>query len=219
MICYIASIILIGERREEKMGSQWSRDSAYTRATGEGYRSRASYKLLDIQAKFGIIRPTDSVIDLGSAPGSWLQVLRNITEGVIIGIDLNPIAPLQGVHTITGDFTNPLIRAEAQRIIDPVSIVTCDASPKISGKKSYDQARIIDLNEEALRFAQAVLKQGGNFVVKTFQGELFNDFLAEVRANFYSVRIYSTKATRKGSTETYIIAKNYIHKRDDREAD
>lgn len=201
------------------MGSQWSRDSAYTRATSEGYRSRASYKLLDIQAKFGIIRPTDSVIDLGSAPGSWLQVLRNITEGVIIGIDLNPIAPLQGVHTITGDFTNPLIRAEAQRIIDPVSIVTCDASPKISGKKSYDQARIIDLNEEALRFAQAVLKQGGNFVVKTFQGELFNDFLAEIRANFYSVRIYSTKATRKGSTETYIIARNYIHRRDDREAD
>ncbi|HIJ06052.1 MAG: Ribosomal RNA large subunit methyltransferase E [Methanomicrobiales archaeon 53_19] len=201
------------------MGSQWSRDPAYTRATGEGYRSRASYKLLDIQAKFGIIRPTDSVIDLGSAPGSWLQVLRNITEGVIIGIDLNPIAPLQGVHTITGDFANPLIRAEAQRIIDPVSVVTCDASPKISGKKSYDQARIIDLNEEALRFAQSVLKQGGNFVVKTFQGELFNDLLAEVRAHFYSIRIYRTKATRKGSTETYIIAKNYIHTRDVREAD
>lgn len=201
------------------MGSQWSRDSAYTRATGEGYRSRASYKLLDIQAKFGIIRPTDSVIDLGSAPGSWLQVLRNLTEGVIVGIDLNPVAPIQGVTTITGDFTHPLVRAEAQKIIDPVSVVTCDASPKISGKKSYDQARIIDLNEEALRFAQSALKQGGNFVVKTFQGELFNDFLAEVRSHFYSVRVYNTKATRKGSTETYIIAKNYIHRRDEEEAD
>ncbi|MCQ1537608.1 RlmE family RNA methyltransferase [Methanocalculus taiwanensis] len=197
------------------MGSQWSRDPTYTSAIGEGYRSRASYKLLDIQAKFEIIRPTDSVVDLGSAPGSWLQVLRNLTEGVIVGVDLSPIAPLQGVTTITGDFTNPLILAQVKRIIDPVSIVTCDASPKLSGKKSYDQARIIDLNEEALRFAKAILKQGGNFIVKTFQGELFNDFLADVRANFYSVRVYRTKATRKGSTETYIIAKNYIHARNE----
>ncbi|MBR1369770.1 50S rRNA methyltransferase [Methanocalculus chunghsingensis] len=201
------------------MGSQWSRDSAYRHATQEGYRSRASYKLLDINAKFGILRPTDNVVDLGCAPGSWLQVLRNLTEGVIVGVDLQPVSPLEGVKTITGDFTDPLIQSEVRKMVDPVSVVTCDVSPKLSGKKSYDQARIIDLNEKALEFSQQILKQGGNFVVKTFQGELFNDFLTEVRNNFYSVRVYRTRATRKGSTETYIVAKNYIHIRDDASTD
>ncbi|RQD81931.1 MAG: RlmE family RNA methyltransferase [Methanocalculus sp. MSAO_Arc2] len=197
------------------MGSQWSRDPVYRSAVGEGYRSRASYKLLDIQSKFGLIRATDTVVDLGSAPGSWLQVLRHLTEGTIIGIDLEPIAPLDGVVTIQGDFSDPGVLSLVRDSIGVASIVTCDAAPKLSGSKSYDQARIIGLNEEALAFAQGILKQGGNFVVKTFQGELFNDFLSEVRRNFYSVRVYRTKATRKGSTETYIIAKNYMHIRDD----
>jgi 23S rRNA (uridine2552-2'-O)-methyltransferase len=201
------------------MGSQWSRDSTYRSAKGEGYRSRASYKLIEINDKFEIFRPTDTVVDLGSAPGSWLQVLRNLTEGTIVGVDLNPIPPLEGIVTITGDFTNPLIQSEIRKIVDLVSVVTCDASPKISGKKSYDQARIIDLNQEALAFAMTILKQGGNFIVKTFQGELFNDFLKEVKEHFYSVRVYHTQATRKGSTETYIIAKNYIHKRDEASTD
>ncbi|MCP1661765.1 MAG: RlmE family RNA methyltransferase [Methanocalculus sp. MSAO_Arc1] len=197
------------------MGSQWSRDPVYRTAMGEGYRSRASYKLIDIQSRFGIIRPTDNIIDLGSAPGSWLQVLCSQTEGSVVGIDLNPVAPLDGAVTLTGDFSEPHILDEVREIMDYASVVTCDASPKLSGNKSYDQARIIDLNEKALAFACAILKQGGNFVVKTFQGDMFPDFLHEVRNHFYSVRVYRTKATRRGSTETYIIAKNYILRRNE----
>ncbi len=105
------------------MGSQWSRDPVYRTAMGEGYRSRASYKLIDIQSRFGIIRPTDNIIDLGSAPGSWLQVLCSQTEGSVVGIDLNPVAPLDGAVTLTGDFSEPHILDEVREIMDYASVV------------------------------------------------------------------------------------------------
>jgi len=175
-----------------------------------GYRARAAYKLLEIQQKHEIIRPTDNIVDLGAAPGSWLQVLRDLTGGKVVGVDLNPIAPMEGVTTIAGDFTDPevqdRIREEAGGI---VNIVVSDASPKLSGQKSYDQARAVGLGEDALAFACTILKPGGNLVIKSFQGELFGELVAEARKHFYSVRGYRTKASRKGSAETYIIAKNF----------
>ncbi|CCJ36078.1 ribosomal RNA large subunit methyltransferase E [Methanoculleus bourgensis MS2] len=192
------------------MGSQWTKDSVYRKAMKAGYRARAAYKLLEIQQKSGFIRPDDNVVDLGAAPGSWLQVIRDLTGGKVIGVDLNPIVPMEGVTTITGDFTDPLIqeriREEAGGI---VNVVVSDAAPKLSGQKSYDQARAVGLGEDALAFACTILKPGGNLVIKSFQGELFADLLAEVRKHFYSVRGYRTKASRKGSAEVYIIAKNF----------
>lgn len=192
------------------MGSQWTKDSVYRKAMKAGYRARAAYKLLEIQQKSGIIRPDDNVVDLGAAPGSWLQVIRDLTGGKVIGVDLNPIVPMEGVTTITGDFTDPLIqeriREEAGGI---VNVVVSDAAPKLSGQKSYDQARAVGLGEDALAFACTILKPGGNLVIKSFQGELFADLLAEVRKHFYSVRGYRAKASRKGSAEVYIIAKNF----------
>ena len=192
------------------MGSQWTKDGVYRKAMKAGYRARAAYKLLEIQQRNEIIRPDDNVVDLGAAPGSWLQVLRDLTGGKVIGVDLNPIAPVEGVTTIVGDFTDPLvqerIREEAGGI---VNVVVSDASPKLSGQKSYDQARAIGLGEDALAFACTILKPGGNLVIKSFQGELFADLLAEVRRHFYSARGYRTKASRKGSAETYIIAKKF----------
>ncbi|WP_214019868.1 RlmE family RNA methyltransferase [Methanoculleus sp.] len=192
------------------MGSQWTKDSVYRKAMKAGYRARAAYKLLEIQQKNGIIRPGDNVVDLGAAPGSWLQVLRDLTGGKVIGVDLNPIAPMEGVTTVVGDFTDPLvqerIREEAGGI---VNVVVSDASPKLSGQKSYDQARAIGLGEDALAFACTILKPGGNLVIKSFQGELFGELMTEARKHFYSVRGYRTKASRKGSAETYIIAKNF----------
>ena len=192
------------------MGSQWTKDSVYRKAMKAGYRARAAYKLLEIQQKSGFIRPDDNVVDLGAAPGSWLQVIRDLTRGKVIGVDLNPIVPMEGVTTITGDFTDPLIqeriREEAGGI---VNVVVSDAAPKLSGQKSYDQARAVGLGEDALAFACTILKPGGNLVIKSFQGELFADLLAEVRKHFYSVRGYRTKASRKGSAEVYIIAKNF----------
>ena len=192
------------------MGSQWTKDSVYRKAMKAGYRARAAYKLLEIQQKSGIIRPDDNVVDLGAAPGSWLQVIRDLTGGKVIGVDLNPIVPMEGVTTITGDFTDSLIQERIREAAGGiVNVVVSDAAPKLSGQKSYDQARAVGLGEDALAFACTILKPGGNLVIKSFQGELFADLLAEVRKHFYSVRGYRTKASRKGSAEVYIIAKNF----------
>ncbi|NLM29680.1 MAG: RlmE family RNA methyltransferase [Methanomicrobiales archaeon] len=192
------------------MGSQWSKDSVYRKAMKTGYRARAAYKLLEIQKRNGVIRPDDNVVDLGAAPGSWLQVIRDLTEGRVIGVDLNPIVPMEGVTTITGDFTDPLIQERIREEVGGiVNVVVSDAAPKLSGLKSYDQARAVGLGEDALAFACLILKPGGNLVIKSFQGELFSELLAEVREHFYSVRGYRTKASRKGSAEVYIIAKNF----------
>jgi len=191
------------------MGSQWGYDKTYMRAKQEGYRSRAAYKLLEIQNKFAIIRPDDNVVDLGAAPGSWLQVERTLTDGRVLGIDLNPIADLDGVETIAGDLNDPDILAEVKSLLDVVSVVVCDAAPKLSGHKTYDQARIIELNEQALMFACRILKQGGNFAVKSFQGTDFPELYAMTKEHFYSVKTMMTRSTRKGSTELYIVAKNF----------
>ena len=176
----------------------------------EGYRSRAAYKLLEIQQHAGMIRQDDNVVDLGAAPGSWLQVIRTLTGGRELGIDLNPIAPIEGVETITGDFADPDLPARVREALGIVNVVVADASPKLSGQRSYDQARAVALGEQALAFACAVLKPGGNFVVKSFQGEDFSEFLAEVRTKFRSARTFQAKASRKGSREIYIVGKNFI---------
>jgi 23S rRNA (uridine2552-2'-O)-methyltransferase len=196
------------------MGSQWGQDRYHRRAKSEGYRSRAAYKLLEIQRRFQLIRPDDNVVDLGAAPGSWLQVVREITEGTVIGVDLNPIATVENTLTIVGDFTQKAVQESICSHVDEVSVVICDAAPKLSGHRSYDQARSIGLAEDALGFCCTILKPGGNFVVKAFQGELFDQYLAEVKERFRSVRVYRTKATRKGSTEAYVIAKNFRGYRD-----
>lgn len=179
------------------------------RAKHEGYRSRAAYKLMEIQKKFSVIRPTDNIVDLGAAPGSWLQVERNLTNARVLGIDLNPIAELAGVETIEGDLNDPEVLALVQENLPVVNVVVCDAAPKLSGHKSFDQARIIELNEQALAFACRVLKQGGNFVIKSFQGTDFPQFYADIRQHFYSVKTYNTRSSRRGSTELYVIAKNF----------
>ncbi|TAJ44645.1 RlmE family RNA methyltransferase [Methanofollis fontis] len=192
------------------MTSQWTRDKYYTKAMKEGFRARAAYKLLDIQRRHPVIREDDTVVDLGAAPGSWLQVLRTLSKGTIIGVDLNPIAPLEGVTTIMGDFTDPLVQERVRELAGgPVSVVTCDASPKLSGATSYDQARAIALGEEALAFAVNVLKEGGNFICKSFQGEDFPELYAEVKRHFLAVKTYRPSASRRGSREVYIIAKNF----------
>lgn len=191
------------------MGSQWGYDKTYMRAKHEGYRSRAAYKLMEIQKKFEIIRRDDNIVDLGAAPGSWLQVLRTLTDAKVVGIDLNPIAHLDGVETLEGDLNDPDIQEQALTMLGIINVVVCDAAPKLSGHKTYDQARIIELNEQALMFACKTLKQGGNFAIKSFQGTDFPEFYADVKTHFHSVKTMNTKSSRKGSTELYVIAKNF----------
>ncbi|HJK47707.1 MAG TPA: FtsJ-like methyltransferase family protein, partial [Methanocorpusculum sp.] len=155
------------------------------------------------------------VVDLGAAPGSWLQVLKTMTDGQLLGVDLNPIVPMENVITLTGDFTTPEIQEKVRELMPLVNVVVCDAAPHLSGAKAYDQARVMALNEEALRFAEKLLKQGGNFVMKSFQGTDFNELLELVKERFYSVRVIRSTATRRGSTECYIVAKNFIGDADD----
>jgi len=192
------------------MGSHWGHDKVYQKARSEGYRSRAAYKLMEIQRRFHVIRASDNVVDLGAAPGSWLQVLRTLTHGRVLGIDLSPIPPIDGVDTIEGDLSDTGIQEQAKTLLGVVNVVVCDAAPKLSGHKSYDQARAMALGQEALRFTCNILKPGGNFVVKSFQGTDFSDLYSETKRHFFSVKTCVTQATRKGSTELYIIGKNFI---------
>lgn len=192
------------------MGSQWTKDSVYRKAMKAGYRARAAYKLLELQQRNRIIRATDDVVDLGAAPGSWLQVIRDLTDGKVVGVDLNPIVPMEGVTTIVGDFTDPLVQERIREEVGgTANVVVSDAAPKLSGQKSYDQARVVGLGEDVLAFACTILKPGGNLVIKSFQGELFEELLAKVKRCFYSVRAYHTKASRRGSAEVYIVAKKF----------
>jgi len=184
------------------------KDYYYHRAKVEGYRSRASFKLLEIQARYHIIRQGDIVVDLGAAPGGWLQVICHLGASAI-AVDLQQIAPLQGVTPIRGDLTSPETVNKLYKIADNVDAVISDAAPNLSGAWSLDHARSINLSACALEISKCVLKPGGNFVVKVFQGDLFDTFIREVRAYFSFVKAFRPRASRKQSAETYIVAKRY----------
>jgi 23S rRNA (uridine2552-2'-O)-methyltransferase len=156
-----------------------------------------------------VVRRGDSVIDLGAAPGSWLQVLSGLTGGTILGVDLQPIPPLPGISTIAGDFADPAVQEGIRAVLPEASVVISDAAPRLSGNRSLDQARAVGIGEDALAFACRVLKPGGNFVVKSFQGEDFEGLLGHVRTRFRSVHVYRPRVTRRGSRECYIIGKNF----------
>jgi 23S rRNA (uridine2552-2'-O)-methyltransferase len=188
------------------------RDYYYHQAKEDGYRSRASFKLKQINDKHKIINRGDSVVDLGAAPGGWLQVAKELSGGKVLGVDLQRIDPIEGVETIQGD-----INADStiQKIIKIVGakgadVVLCDAAPNLSGNWSYDHARSIELATSALECAKKILKPNGKFVVKVFQGDMFNDYLSTVRENFVHVKAYSPQASRSQSAEIYVIGKKFL---------
>lgn len=185
-------------------------DFYYRKAKFEGYRSRASYKLLQIQERYRIVQKGDIVVDLGAAPGGWLQVIRQL-DATAIAVDLQQIAPLEGVTYIRADITSPeIVLAKIQESVGQVNVVVSDAAPNLSGVWSLDHARSIDLSSCALKIATDVLKTGGNFVVKVFQGDLFDTFTRDVRAHFGFVKAFNPQASRKQSAEIYIVAKRYV---------
>jgi 23S rRNA (uridine2552-2'-O)-methyltransferase len=186
-------------------------DFYYRKAKFEGYRSRASYKLLQIQERYRIVQRGDVVVDLGAAPGGWLQVIRKL-DATAIAVDLQQIAPLDGVTSIRADITAPEIVVERiQELVGKVNVVVSDAAPNLSGVWSLDHARSIDLSSCALKIATGVLKTGGNFVVKVFQGDLFETFTREVSAHFSFVKSFNPRASRKQSAEIYVVAKRYLN--------
>ena len=188
-------------------------DHFYRKAKKEGYRSRASYKLQQINAKYNVIRPGNIVVDLGAAPGGWLQVAKEISGDFVMGIDIQEIEPIEGVESLLGDITDPSTLKKIQDMIDKiggVDVVICDASPNLSGNWSLDHARSIGLCNSALKIAINILKPDGNFVVKVFQGDMFSNFLASVKKNFSFAKAYGPRASRKESAEIYIIGKGFF---------
>lgn len=190
-------------------------DDAYVqRAQREGYRSRACYKLKEIQEKDKLIKQGMTVVDLGAAPGGWSQVAAELTgdRGRVIASDILPMDALAGVEFVQGDFTEQEVLERILHLIgsdDQVDLVISDMAPNMSGMSSVDQPRSMHLVELAVDLASQVLKPGGNFLAKVFQGEGFEALLRDLRQNFQTVLTRKPKASRARSREVYLLAKGY----------
>jgi len=189
------------------------RDPYVRKARSEGWRSRAVFKLQQIDAKDKLIRPGKVIVDLGASPGGWSQYAsaRLDGRGRLLAIDLLPMDALPDVEFIQGDFMDDLTLTEIVERLDgqPVDLVLSDMAPNISGTKSIDQPRSMYLAELALDFAAKTLAANGDFVCKLFQGEGTDAFIAEVRKRFERVRATKPDASRSGSREQYLVARNY----------
>ena len=200
-----------------KSSNQWLRehfdDHYVKKAQQQGYRSRACFKLLDIQQKDRILRPGMTVVDLGAAPGGWSQVAAGLTGpgGRVVASDILPMETLADVEFVQGDFTEDTVFEELLRILGgaPVDLVLSDMAPNMSGMKAVDQPRSILLAELALDMCNKVLTPGGSFLVKVFQGEGFDPFLQALRNHFGTVRSRKPEASRARSREVYLLAREY----------
>ncbi len=201
--------------KRSQSSQQWLKehftDPYVQKAQQLGYRSRAAFKLFEIQEKDHIIKPGMTIIDLGAAPGGWSQIAQPLIkgQGKIIALDLLPMPPLPEVTFIQGDFceTSALKQLENTLANHEVDLVMSDMAPNLSGIDAVDQPRAMYLAELALDFAKTHLKTGGYFLTKAFQGAGFEAYLKKVRQNFTRVVIRKPKASRPRSAEVYILAK------------
>lgn len=189
-------------------------DDEYVKmAQAQGYRSRAVFKLKEIQEKDKFIKSGMNVVDLGAAPGGWSQFVRPILgkKSKLIALDILPMEPIEGVVFIQGDFRESAVLDELTAVLDsaPVDIVLSDMAPNMSGSKGIDQPNAMYLAELALDTAKTVLVKGGAFLVKVFQGEGFEGFNRDVQNHFDKVVIRKPKASRPRSNEVYILARGF----------
>ena len=194
--------------------SEKKKEHYYKEAKRVGYRARSAFKLKQIQKKFNILKEGNTVIDLGAAPGGWSQVAKEIvgSNGTVVGIDLSLIKPIRGITFLKGDMTK---ETSIKELIDifgdkKVDVVLSDMAPDISGNYSVDQARSIFLSNQAFETVKLLLKPGGNFLCKVFSGEDLEYFLNNINNHFKSVKRFSPKASRKSSSEEYVIAKYFF---------
>jgi len=184
-------------------------DEFVKRANKEGYRSRAAYKLMELDQRDRLIRPGMTVVDLGAAPGSWSQVVaeRLKGQGRVIALDLLEMQPMPGVEFIQGDFTEAEALARLEKMLgdQQVDLVISDMAPNMSGIALVDQARAMHLAELSLEFALQWLKPGGNFLVKVFIGSGFDELVRMMRPQFDKVVTRKPKASRDRSAETYLL--------------
>ncbi len=203
--------------KRSKSSRQWLdrqfSDDYVKRAQKEGYRSRAAYKLLEIQERDRIIKPGMRVVDLGAAPGGWSQVARKLVgeKGQVVALDILEMDPIAGVSFIQGDFREPGPMVELQDILagEKVDLVISDLAPNITGMSSVDQPRSMYLCELAWDFARETLRPGGGFVVKVFQGAGFDQYLKDLRVSFSKVVSRKPKSSRPKSREIYLVAGNF----------
>ena len=189
----------------------------YRKAKAEKFRSRASYKLLQAVTKYQFIKPGYVVVDLGAAPGGWTQAARQLVEdsGFVLAVDLKPIAPIDShnVLTIVGDISDhKTTKSILQFLPRSADVVISDVSPNISGVWDLDHARQIDLASQSLQIASQILRPGGNFFVKVFQGSTTNRFVYEARNHFDFVKLVKPKASRLKSAELYLIGMGFKQK-------
>ena len=190
---------------------QRKKDYYYRKAKEEKFRSRAAYKLLQTVQKYKFMKRGDVVVDLGAAPGGWIQAARKIVgeEGFILGVDIKPIEPFEeeNIITIVADITDPKTIETIRNLLSrPADVVISDVSPKISGIWEVDHARQIDLALSSMKIACGVLKPRGNFFVKVFEGDMLKDFLDKLKERFSVVKLVKPKASRAKSSELYILA-------------
>jgi len=199
-----------------KSSKQWLKehfDDAYVKRSQEdGYRSRASYKLIELQEKDKMIKPGMVVVDLGAAPGGWSQVAAGLVgaKGKVIASDILPMDSIPGVEFLQGDFTEQTVLDELLNALqEGADLLISDMAPNMSGVKDIDQPRSMYLAELALDMACSILKPGASFLTKTFQGEGFEAFQAELKQNFKSVKVRKPQASRARSREIYLLSTGF----------
>ena len=194
-----------------KSSKQWLRrhvtDSYVQKAKAQGYRSRAAFKLLEIDAREKILKSGMTVVDLGAAPGSWSQVAAQKVGrgGRVLAIDLQEIVPITGVTVLRGDFREPLLEEALQG--SRADVVLSDVSPNLSGIPNVDQARLLELAAAAVGFCRKALKPEGVFLLKAFHGEAFREVRALLDGTFSRVKVVKPSASRGESAETYVVAR------------
>ena len=202
---------------KSKSSKQWLKehfdDHYVKRAQSMHYRSRACFKLLELQEKDKLIKPGMTVIDLGSAPGGWSQVAIELVgeKGRVIASDILPMDAIAGVEFLQGDFTEAAVYEQLLTMLGdtPVDLVISDMAPNMSGMKDVDQPRVMHLIELALDMATNVLKPGGSFAAKAFQGEGFDEYMRSLRACFSKVVTRKPDASRSRSPEVYLVATGF----------
>ena len=203
--------------KPRRSGGSWrdrqEKDPYVQKARRDGWRSRAIYKLEQIDEKERLLKPDMVCVDLGSAPGSWSQYVTEKLKGRarIVAVDLLPMDSLPDVDFVQGDFQEDSVFEQLLELVgdDGADLVMSDMAPNISGLKAVDQPRSMYLVELALDMARRVLKPGGNFVCKVFQGEGIDPFIADTRNSFDRVKVMKPKASRPGSREVYLVARGY----------
>lgn len=185
------------------------KDYYYWLAKRKGYRSRASFKLLQMNKTFKLIKEGDRVLDLGASPGGWSQVAVELGASLVVAVDINPMKPIEGVEFIRGDITKSETIEKIREISSEFDVVMSDASPKISGIWTIDHLRSVDLALASFRIAKELLKPGGNFIVKIFQGEEIQNVFNEFKKYFRFKKFHSPKASRKKSAEIYFVGKGF----------